>query len=397
MPSALKFLWLIYKLRFGQIKDIKEIEAKGLLTIKIAQHLALRSDFFKSQICMSLAQLFSQENPSRPKNISELMDEKERAFFRQVDERPFVCASVGQIHHAELLSGEKVVVKILKNDFESEFKADVLALDKFFSFLELTYPRFQKIFDPRAMLSYIQSYSLEELDLRKESEGQARLKSIQEKTKSSYDLSRLAFPKIYSQLSHKNILISSYIEGSSFRQLMLKNELAYDLLLELFKIHGFYLFCQGEFHGDLHPGNIISGKDSKFYFIDTASISKSSPLISTNLLKFFFELSEYNYFSAAHYIHEMAVTKLDESKLKKFKLDFSKLYANFKGKTVSELSLTKQMMETMKLAIISGMSFDHSLFPIIKSLSYLDGMVLNSNPKADLIKDMKKSIEGLLK
>ena len=67
------------------------------------------------------------------------------------------------------------------------------------------------------------------------------------------------------------------------------------------------------------------------------------------------------------------------------------------GKTVIEASLTKKMMETIKLAVNSGMSFDEGMFPIIRSLMYMDGMVLKCNPDALLLKDMRPFIDGFKK
>lgn len=53
------------------------------------------------------------------------------------------------------------------------------------------------------------------------------------------------------------------------------------------------------------------------------------------------------------------------------------------------------MMETIKLGVNSGMRFEKGIFPIIKSLMYLDGMVLRCNPQAILLKDMRKYIDEL--
>jgi len=41
----------------------------------------------------------------------------------------------------------------------------------------------------------------------------------------------------------------------------LMKKMSYNALLELFQIHGFYMFCVGTFHGDIHPGNIILSKN----------------------------------------------------------------------------------------------------------------------------------------
>jgi ubiquinone biosynthesis protein len=51
------------------------------------------------------------------------------------------------------------------------------------------------------------------------------------------------------------------------------------------------------------------------------------------------------------------------------------------------------MMETIKLGVNSGMVFERGMYPIIKSLMYLDGMVLRCNPQAVLVRDMRKFID----
>jgi hypothetical protein len=38
------------------------------------------------------------------------------------------------------------------------------------------------------------------------------------------------------------------------------------------------------------------------------------------------------------------------------------------------------MMQTIRLGVLSGMHFDEGMFDIIKSLMYLDGMVIRANP-----------------
>ncbi|MEM4756275.1 MAG: hypothetical protein QW594_04025, partial [Candidatus Woesearchaeota archaeon] len=79
-----------------------------------------------------------------------------------------------------------------------------------------------------------------------------------------------------------------------------------------------------------------------------------------------------------------------------FEKAFIGLYADFGNKTVSQISLTKQMMQTIKLAVHSGMEFDQEIFPIIKSLMYLDGMVLRCNPHAMLIRDMHPAVKQIM-
>ena len=64
------------------------------------------------------------------------------------------------------------------------------------------------------------------------------------------------------------------------------------------------------------------------------------------------------------------------------------LYDGFVGTSVSEVSLTEQMMKTVKAAVLAGCSFGEDAFPIIRSLMYMDGMVLKGHPNVDLISSM---------
>ena len=90
----------------------------------------------------------------------------------------------------------------------------------------------------------------------------------------------------------------------------------------------------------------------------------------------------------------MAERGIEGAEYERFAAAFQKLYADYRGKTVSEASLTKQMMLTIKLGVNSGMSFEKGIFAIIRCLMYLDGMVLKSNPRAVLMEDMRAFVDA---
>jgi ubiquinone biosynthesis protein len=92
----------------------------------------------------------------------------------------------------------------------------------------------------------------------------------------------------------------------------------------------------------------------------------------------------------------MSLVPLSSEALDRFRTRFEALYEPFTDSTVSEISLTRQMMETIKLGVLCGMQFDKDIFAIIRSLMYMDGMVLRSNPEAVLMKDMRGFIDQVL-
>jgi len=48
------------------------------------------------------------------------------------------------------------------------------------------------------------------------------------------------------------------------------------------------------------------------------------------------------------------------------------------------------MMETVKASIDGGMEFENGMFGVIKSLMYLDGMVIKCNLNEILLQDVKR-------
>ena len=273
----LQFGRLIHALygRSKQLPDLEWIQSLGLLAVKLCQVHALRVDFFEREKCEHLARLYRQTKRLPPQRFSELLqhfggdDFLER--FQSIDDVALASASVGQVHRARLSDGEEVVIKIVKADVRDQFKADVASLERLLRLAIRLYPPLGRVGDPIGILEDVETYTLSELDLRNEVAGQATLRRIRDAYAESFSLERLKFPAINDLLSGENVLVSEYIPGPTIDELLERRELRYSTLIELFRLQGFYIFCVGQFHGDLHPGNVLlSGED--FYFVDTGYI-----------------------------------------------------------------------------------------------------------------------------
>ena len=290
-----------------------------------------------------------------------------------------------------------MVIKLIKRDFVSTFTRDVRSLTRLLQVLLFFYPKLEKVADPIGILETIKEGTLAELDLRKEAMGQTILKDIASEKGSLFDLSGLFFPKIFTELSGERHMVTEFVEGNTFDDLLEKKKLSYDELLDLFHIHGFFIFCVGTFHGDIHPGNIIRTPDKKMAFIDTGAISRVSEKMGRGLFNFFDALSSYDYEASAGFLNSMAEQGIEGKTYSGFKEKFFELYKDFTNATVSQVSLTKRMMQTIKLGVNFGMAFEKGMYPVIKSLMYLDGMVLLCNPEARLVRDMRKYIDEFKK
>ena len=127
----------------------------------------------------------------------------------------------------------------------------------------------------------------------------------------------------------------------------------------------------------------------RFFLVDTAFVGEVGDRIRRGLFFFFEALTRSDFPNCAKFLNEMAETRIEGDAFAAFERAFIDLYRDFGGETVSEVSLTRQMMLTIKLGVNSGMVFEKGIFAIIRSLMYLDGMVLKCNPDAVLMNDMR--------
>jgi len=387
----------LFKMIFNQKKlpDLMWIERQGLLFVKIAQTFALRIDFLKPETTLHLQKLYTQATPTvtHIEMLNRILPKNLQEVIKDIDSNPIGTASVGQVHRASLVDGRVVAIKIIKKQVKNKFKKDVKSLRRFVKFITFFYPKLHKVADPLGIIEHIETYTLAELDLLNEIKHTKILSDIKDQYKNVFDFSTLTFPTYDESLSTNDVLVSIFIEGKPVDIYLREGKLKEDKMLDIFRWHGFYMFIVGTFHGDIHPGNIMyDGKT--FTLIDTGAISTVSKRIQQGLFEFMKALSVYDYEMCAEKLNEMAVESIQGTKYLKFKAKLLELYADFADTTVSEKSLTKQMMHTIRLGVLSGMTFEKGMFPIIKSLMYLDGIVLQGAPNMILMKEMRQYIQA---
>ena len=382
--------------RDGKLPDLDWIQSLGLRAVNLGQVHALRIDCLEREKCEHLAKLYRRNAKLGSEDFLGLLRATAPAgffeSFASIEENALASASVGQVHRARLHSGEEVVIKAIKRNVRREFSADVASLKRLFRLAAFVYPKLPQVGDPVGILNDIEEYTLSELDLRHEVGGQKTLRDIYERHRDSFDLSKLAFARVHEPLCNEHVMVSEFIDGRSFDELLEEGALSYDTLLELFHIHGFCMFCVGTFHGDMHPGNVLL-TGGKLCFIDTGYIGHVGAKIRRGLFEFFAALSEYDYPACAAALNRMSEVEIRGHDFDAFRERFAELYADFKNASVAEVSLTKKMMETIKLGVHCGMAFEKGIFAIIRSLMYLDGMVLRCKPDAVLLRDMRRFID----
>ncbi len=308
--------------------------------------------------------------------------------FKNIEMKPFAAASIGQIHRAELKDGSKVVVKIIKSDFEASFKRDVKRMKRWIRMGLFFNPRLRKVGNPIGLLAHIEDYTLRELNLLNEIDGRNQLIAHAEAIETHFAMPKLKFPKMWEALSNEHILVMEEITHPTLEDHLEAGTFTWPDMLELFRIHGAFMFGLGTFHGDLHPGNAMMDDQGNFIFIDTGAICNAPEHVRNALFGFFYFLAKGELKNAFDAMLTMAAVRPTGKTLETYYASMNELYDGFVGTSVSEVSLTEQMMKTVKAAVLAGCAFGEEAFPIIRSLMYMDGMVLKGHPSVDLISSM---------
>ena len=309
--------------------------------------------------------------------------------LKTIDSTPHTAASVGQVHRATLHNGEEVVIKFVKQANAVKFRKEVDRMRSWLRIFLVLSPRLRKVGNPMALLNHVADYTTRELDLRNEISGAEELAQIQAQIADEFPTPKLRFPKYYPKLSNENVLVSEFIEGISLEEGIENKSLEWSTLLELFRIHGAYLFGIGTFHGDLHPGNCIIDKEGRFVFIDNGAICHAPSFVNRSLFNFFEHLSRQEMHSAFMSLLDMTTKKPTGKKMQKYLNRMNEIYADFEKKPVGEQSLTRIMMQTVRAAVeLANAEFGEEAFPIIRALMYLDGLVIRTHPEVLLIKSM---------
>ena len=395
---ALTFVRFMRQILKSGPADLDWIQSQGLLAVKLAQIFALRSDLLSVEKCRQLQQLYQHASSIPSEEVFDNLEKRapEGFFdaFEEIDKIPIAAASVGQVHRARLKTGEEVVIKVIKAQNEKSFRRDVKRMRRWLRIFLLFMPKLRKVGNPVALLNHVADYTTRELDLRNEIAGADELKNIQLDIDDTFQMHRLRFPKYYRELSNEQVLVSEFIRGDSLEDGIDAGTLSWSTLLDLFRIHGAYLFGIGTFHGDLHPGNCIIDEDGMFVFIDNGAICHAPTHVSSSLFRFFEHLSNSQLNDAFEALLGLSEETLDDRRKEKYMTKMYEIYHDFEMRSVGEQSLTQIMMKTVRCAVEdAGAVFGEEAFPIIRALMYLDGLVIRTHPDVKLIRSMSPYLE----
>ena len=264
----------------------RRLELMGPTYVKLGQIMAIREDLLPPAVCRELQELFDHVPPVPFAVVREVIERElgrpVGALFRRVEERPLGSGSIAQVHRAETVTGDDVVVKAMKPGIRRSIEADLRLLRFLGRVLQRLLPRYQ----PRRIVEEFSEYTLREVDFGVEADNAETFAA------NFADLPDVRFPRIHRDLSTPSLLTMEFVDGfkpSSPRARALPVE-ERERLIDLGAAAIIrMLYRDGFFHADLHAGNllVLRGETPRVGFIDLGMVGRFEEATRRRLLYYY--------------------------------------------------------------------------------------------------------------
>lgn len=240
-------------------------ELKGP-AMKLAQIMSQWDDLLPPDLADELSRLQRQAEPMPWPRIREALVMQYgdlESHFREIEERPFASASMGQVHKAVTQAGETVVLKVqypgLSDVLESDLKQvrRIMGLGRWF---KVPQARLDALFEELA------SGLRDELDYRAEADAMARYRERYQHDE------RLVIPEPLFELSGQHVLAMRFV-GTPLRELeSVDDDTRQRVAVALADWITEELFTHGELHADPHAGNFAADEQGRLVIYDFGAV-----------------------------------------------------------------------------------------------------------------------------
>jgi predicted unusual protein kinase regulating ubiquinone biosynthesis (AarF/ABC1/UbiB family) len=299
--------------------------------MKVAQILSTIPDALPPEYADELASLQADAPAmgwlfTRRRMASELgvdWQEKFASFSRDA----VSAASLGQVHQATSLDGNKLAVKLQYPDMQSAIEADLRQLKLLFQL----YERYDSAISTRDIYDELSDRLKEELDYRREA---ANLKLYSYMLR---DEPVVTLPEYVPELSTDRLLTMSWLDGTRVMPFLDTNpsqETRNEIAKNMFRVWYVPFYYYGVIHGDPHLGNYSLRDDNTINLMDFGSIRLFRPQFVAGVIELYKALRDQNRDQAVDAYENWGFTGLDNEAISVLNMWAEFIYAPLLEDTV---------------------------------------------------------------
>ena len=235
------------------------LQELGPTFIKLGQILSTRPDLVSGDYVKALRKLQDQVKADPFSSVEHTFEtatgKSLSAVFKQFEPEPFASASIGQVHHAQLLDGTPVVVKVQHPAITQLVSTDLALLRRAIKMIKYV-PAKTAVVDLDRTLDEVSSSLLSEIDTLHEAKNGEEFYRLNNKQ------GIFIVPEVYRSFCAPQVLVNQAMTGKSIRYFfdaVTAEEQERNHLLATALVHNFMkqVFVDHFFHADPHPGNLL--------------------------------------------------------------------------------------------------------------------------------------------
>ena len=371
-------------------------EELGPTFVKFGQLLSTRPDLVPEAFITEFVKLQDDVQPL-PYDVVRVVVERElgkpiQQAYAEFNSTPLASASIGQVHDAVLLTGEKVVVKIQRPDIDKTIDTDVSLLAFLAGMMEKYIPE-TRIIGPKTIVEEFFRTLSYELDFVVEANNMSKIAA------NMASVPEIVIPKVYKALSSSRILTLERLEGIRVNDTKALEAAGIDRKrIVAIGARAFFksVMIDGIFHGDLHGGNMFVLPGSRLGIIDFGIVGRLSQKSRDQLANMVMALLTEDYETLCYQYAELGAAgpSID---FEAFQREVRNTLSPYLGMSLKDLNAGKVLIEATRIAAKYDIKVPGDWMIVFKAILTIEGMGRTLDPDFDLLAMGQDLIKDLVK
>ena len=358
----------------------------GTTFIKLGQLLSTRPDIVGEKIADELANL-QDDNPAISYEQVRAIVERELngnidEMFEEFRHEHLATASIGQVHEAKLITGERVAVKIQKEGITDKIDLDLRIMKYVANRADKLNSDLRKINLPGIMEEFDRSIH-KEIDYNNEFMNMQRIEM------NFVDNPSIHIPATYPKYCSSKVLTMEFIDGTKLNDVYASTGDEFDKKLLAKNVLDSYLqqlFIDGFFHGDPHPGNVMILEDNVVCYLDLGMMGFFDEEFKRNLSEVMLLFVDQDVDGLINQLMYMDILDYDVD-TKTLRRDLNDLFGRYFG---VELNRFDGVLEAL-LSLMQeyGVILPNEVVTMARGLSMVEAIAHNLDPEIDVFASVK--------
>jgi len=373
---------------------VTDLESLGPTFVKLGQMLSTRPDMVPVEFATALERMQEKVAPIPVERIAAIIEQELGAsvskLFASFDPVPLGCASIAQVHRAELHDGRQVAVKVQKPEVAAQLRSDLEVLRSF----ALAADHLTQVGRRVRLRDWLNEFAktlMQELDYQAEAENLQRFGQHLKPFKP------LWVPQpIWDYCSHR-VLTMELAQGvrvDMIPDVRRTEQPMAPLAAALIRGYVDQIFVHGEIHADPHPGNLRVTPAGRLAIFDLGMVAHMPPRLRERLLKLLFAAVDGRGEEVADEIIGIS-TRLESFDEERYLRETGQVIARYAAN--NSFSEGRVVLDLVRIATASGLRTPPELSLLGKALLNLETVCRLLSPDLDTRRIVEKQLQHVMR